>query len=496
MSKSKQHSLKLNRRTFLQTTALAAGAVAFGVPTLVRGQNLNSKLNIAAVGIGGKGSSDIDCSATENIVALCDVDTHYSAGVVARYPQAKFYGDYRKMFDEMGTGIDGVIVATPDHMHAIVASAAMRQGKHVYCQKPLTQTIYEARYLRNLAHDSKVVTQMGNQGSAADGLRRAIEIIQSGVIGNVSQVHVWSNRPVWPQGMNRPEGEDAVPDTLNWDSWLGPAPVRPFKKGVYQPFKWRGWLDFGTGALGDMACHTVNMPFRSLALGYPTEIEATPLTAMNGESYPFGSKIRFEFPARSIKVPAAHPSFFHRHDTISFAPTTLWWYDGGMPDPSAPNGHDFSNKPPKELLADIEAFRGEVPNSACLLIGDKGTIFSPDDYGEQFFIKLNGEAKYVHYKKHPAVTAVPFWVPRNIHAGSSDLKQHQEWIAAIKAGKPEDCFSRFAIGASLTEIMLLGCVSLRVGKKLDWDGPNMVATNAPEAAPFIKRDNRPGWTLS
>ena len=161
MSKSKQHSLKLNRRTFLQTTALAAGAVAFGVPTLVRGQNLNSKLNIAAVGIGGKGSSDIDCSATENIVALCDVDTHYSAGVVARYPQAKFYGDYRKMFDEMGTGIDGVIVATPDHMHAIVASAAMRQGKHVYCQKPLTQTIYEARYLRNLAHDSKVVTQMG-----------------------------------------------------------------------------------------------------------------------------------------------------------------------------------------------------------------------------------------------------------------------------------------------------------------------------------------------
>ena len=201
-------------------------------------------------------------------------------------------------------------------------------------------------------------------------------------------------------------------------------------------------------------------------------------------------------PARRIQTPARHSFLFHRHETRHLDPVTLWWYDGGQPDRTKPNGHDFSNKPPRDLLAGIEELQGEIPNSACLLIGDQGTLFSPDDYGEQFFIRLTGEPHYVHYKKHPATRTVPFWVPRNTIKGSSDFKQHQEWIAAIKAGRPEQCFSRFAIGAQLTEIMLLGCVSLRVGKKLDWDGPNMVATNAPEAAQFIKRENRPGWTLA
>ena len=265
MSKMKRHSL--SRRAFVQTTALAAGAVAFGVPTLVRGKNLNSKVNLACVGIGGKGAGDVSCCAAENIVALCDVDTERGAGTLKKHPQARFFGDYRRLLDEMHKEIDAVVVSTPDHQHAVVASAAMRLGKHVYCQKPLTQTVYEARYLQELAHQQGVITQMGNQGSSADGLRRCVELVQSGLIGQVREVHVWSNRPIWPQGMTRPEGSDPVPATLDWDRWLGPAPARPFKLNAYQPFVWRGWLDFGCGALGDMACHTVNLPFRALALG-------------------------------------------------------------------------------------------------------------------------------------------------------------------------------------------------------------------------------------
>ena len=485
-----------NRRDFLKATSLAAGAVTFGVPTLLRGANLNSKLNIASIGAGGKGASDTNCCDTENIVALCDVDSEHCAGQIKKYASAKFYQDFRKMFDEMGKSIDAVTVSTPDHFHAIAASAAMQLGKHVYCQKPLTQTIYEARYLRQLASKTGLVTQMGNQGSSADGLRRGVECIQAGLIGQVREVHVWTNRPVWPQGIDRPDGSDPIPESLNWDIWIGPAPMRPYKKGVYHAWNWRGWQDFGTGALGDMACHTVNLPFRGLNLGYPTEIEGEVLGTMNKETYPLGSKIRFEFPTRSTKIPAMQRTFFHRHDTLEQVPVTLHWYDGGRPDASAPNGHDFSNHPPKELTADIEDTFGEVANSACLLIGDKGKIFSPDDYGEQFFVKLTDDKKFRHYTKHPAIAAIPQWIPRNPFKGDADRRHHLEWINAIKEGKPELCYSRFAVGGALTEIMLLGCVSLRCGKKIEWDGPAMRATNAPEAAPFIQRDNRAGWVLA
>jgi len=487
-----------NRRSFLKTATFAGGAVVFGVPTLLRGQNLNSKLNIAVIGCGGKGADDTDCCSSENIVALCDVDTGNCANTLQKYPQAKFYRDFRVMFDEMGKSIDAVDCATPDHFHAIAESHAMRLSKHVYGQKPLTQTIYEARYLRDLAQATGVVTQMGNQGSASDGLRRGVECIQAGIIGQVHEAHIWTNRPVWPQGMGRPNGSDPVPDTLDWNLWIGPAPLRPFKKGIYEPFNWRGWLDFGTGALGDMACHTVNLTFRGLALGYPTVIESQPLGPMNNESYPVGSIIRFEFPARTTVVDAAHKTLFHRHDTRSFAPVTLWWYDGGQPvyDPKSRGGHDGSNKPPRELTADIEAMLGEIPGSGCLLVGDQGTLFSPDDYGEQFFLKLNGETKYTHFKKHPALGLIPQAIPRNAFTGDNDHRQHLEWIAAIKAGKPEMCYSTFPIAAKLTEIMLLGCVSLRVGQKIEWDGPNMVATNCPAAAQFVKRENRTGWVLS
>lgn len=492
-SKSKSQ-LRWNRRDFIKTTTLATGAVVFGVPTLLRAQNLNSKLNIASIGAMGKGESDTNDCSSENIVALCDVDSARCAKQLKKYSGAKFYGSFRQMLDEMGKGIDAVTVSTPDHFHAIAASAAMQMGKAVYCQKPLTQTVYEARYLRDLASKTGVVTQMGNQGSAADGLRRAVECIQGGIIGQATEVYVWTNRPIWPQGIDRPEGSDPIPETLNWDTWIGPAPMRPYKKGVYEPFNWRGWLDFGTGALGDMACHTVNMPFRALNLGYPTEIEATPIGVMNKETYPIGSKIRFQFPARKTKLAAAHKTFFHRHDTLEQGPVTLWWFDGGQP--NGKGGHDGSNKPPKEVTADIETMLGEIPGSGCLIVGDKGKIFSPDDYGEQFFIKLNDEKKFTHYKKYEGVNAIPETIPRNPFKGDTDLRHHLEWLQAIKDGKPEACYSRFAVGAQLAEIMLLGCVSLHVGQKIDWDGPNMRVTNVPDAAQFVKRENRAPWKLS
>ncbi len=468
----------LTRREFIRQTTLAASAIALTgcVSRNPRRISANEKMNIGVIGIGGKGASDADLCASENIVALCDVDEVYSAKVREKYPKAKFYRDFRKMLHKEKS-LDAVVIATPDHTHAIIAATAMRMGKHIYCQKPLTQTIYEARLLRNLAKETGVVTQMGNQGSAADGLRRGVEVIQAGVIGPVRQVYVWSNRPIWPQGMDRPPGADPIPATLGWDSWIGTAPMRPFKKGVYHPFVWRGWQDFGTGALGDMACHTANLPFRALKLGYATEVEAhTP--PMNKESYPLKSTIRFEFPERE-----------------GLAPVTFRWYDGGNPvtDAEGRRQHDGSNKPPHEVTDDVKQLLDEVPGSGCLLIGDKGKIFSPDDYGTRFFIKLSDEKEFVNGPDHEAVRAIPQTIPRNPFAGDNDARQHLEWIAACKGGPPG--YSNFDVAAYLTEIILLGCVAMRAGKKLEWDGPNMRATNAPEVAEFVKRQYRQGWEL-
>jgi hypothetical protein len=464
----------LSRRKFIYYSALAAGAVALPscASTPIRKLTSNDKLRIVAVGAGGKGSSDIACCSSEEIVGICDADPKMADGARKKHPDAKFYQDWREMFEKESKNFDAVTVSTPDHLHAIIASHAIKLKKHVYCQKPLTQTVYEARYLRDLAKKYGVVTQMGNQGSSEEGLRRAVEVVQAGVIGPIKQIHVWTNRPIWPQGITRPQGADPIPEGFKWDNWLGPAPMRPFKDGVYHPFKWRGWYEFGTGALGDMACHTANLPFRAARLEYPKTVELLDHSELNPDTYPKTAKIRFLFPARH-----------------GLPETEFFWYDG--------NPRDSSVKPLRpsaDLTSAIKDMLDTVPDSGCLMIGEKGILFSKDDYGAQFWIKLNDEKELVNGLTHEAAKAVAVTLPRNTHHGETDMKQHLEWIAACKGGPTP--FSNFDIAAYLTEIILLGCVALRVGKRLDWDGPGMKALNAPEAAKFVKRTYREGWGLA
>lgn len=468
-----------NRRDFIKSTSLLAGAAALGAPALLRGQNLNSRINVACIGVGGKGDSDSSSAfgLGGNILALCDVDAntltkkHESfrdrATKENRTYDAKTFKDWRKMFDELGGSIDAVTISTPDHVHGPAGITALKLGKHVYCQKPLTQTVWEAREMRRLANEKKLATQMGNQGSAGDGLRRAVEVIQAGIIGAPRELHVWSNRPIWPQGLDRPEGEDAVPAHLDWDLWLGPAPYRPYKQGVYHTFAWRGWYDFGTGALGDMACHTVNMPFRALKLGYPTAIELELASRIYPETFPVTSRIRFDFPERD-----------------GLPPCKFWWYDGN-PNDRSPRAIS-PLRPGADLTHEIVAQRGELPASGCLVIGDKGKLFAGDDYGARFQVVLKDEKQYQDGDKHEACKAVPQSIPRS-------PGHDREWFDMMKGGAA--AYSNFDIAGYLTEIILLGCIALRtgVGQRLEWDGPNMRATNLPEAAQFVKRQNRKGW---
>jgi predicted dehydrogenase len=472
--KTKQNN-HLSRRQFLRTTTLAAGAAGtLSFPFVGRVLGANDRVNVACIGVGGKGSSDCDDSAHcgANIVALCDVDEGNLRKKAEKYPDAKHFRDFRKMLDQYGKSIDAVTVSIPDHNHGIAAATAMRMGKHVYCQKPLTQTVYEARLLRKLAKDNKVATQMGNQGSANPGLRRAVEVIQAGLIGPVRELHVWSNRPIWPQGIDRPPGEDPIPSSLDWDQWIGPAHMRPFKKGVYHAFNWRGWKEFGTGALGDMACHTVNMPFRALKLGYPNVVELEEQSDKHDETYPKSSRIRFEFPEREDQ-PALK----------------FWWYDGNPGDkqvkPLRP-----SEDVTKEILAMSKG--GTLPSSGCLLVGDKGKVFSPDDYGAQFYFLTGNEPAYrpaaTKEGEDEALKGIPQTIPRS-------PGHNQEWFNMIKDGTP--AYSNFDIAAYLTEIILLGCIANRVGggRRMEWDGPNMRSPNIKEASNYVKREYRKGWEL-
>lgn len=482
-----------SRRQFIRYGAMAAAGAAVSGPFLLRGQNLNSQLNIAQFGLGVKGMSDAQCIFfKENLVAVCETDSDRSALLKQFVPGVKVYKDFRDLLDKEKS-LDAVDVAVPDHNHAVILAQAIKMGKHAYCQKPLTHDIAEARAIRDLARQYKVATQMGNQGSAADTLRRAVELVQGGLIGPVHQAYVWSNRPIWPQGMVRPTDVDPAPANLDWDLWLGTAPNRPYKKewaeaqltekmnalhmspdnyqaqflhfskNLYHSFNWRGWFDFGTGPLGDMGCHTINWPFRALKLGYPTEVEASS-SGLKPEMYPDSSRIRFEFPARE-GLPAV----------------TFHWLDGG-------------NVPPAEVTEDIVAMIGRLTPSGCIMVGEKGRIFSPDDGDNELrvFVKLKEDREWVYVGKHPAALAIPQTLPRNAFevADGTDMRHHQEWFAACKDGKHDVPYSNFDIAAYLTEIILLGCVAMRAGEKLEWDGPNMKATNTQAAALFIKREYR------
>src|SRR6266478_3192896 len=475
MGMPKQTYFYGNRRDFIKSTSLLAGAAAISAPYLLRAQGANERINIACIGVGGKGDSDSSSAfgLGGNIVALCDIDSNTLEGKDKslkdraakenRTYDAKLYRDWRKMFDKMGKSIDAVTVSTPDHVHGMASISAMKLGKHIYCQKPLTQTVWEAREMRRLAKEKKLATQMGNQGSAGDGLRRAVEVIQGGVIGKPTELHVWSNRPIWPQGIDRPPGEDPVPASLDWNQWLGPASFRPYKKDTYHTFKWRGWLDFGTGALGDMACHSVNMPFRALKLGYPNVVECELASRVYSETYPKTSRLRYEFPARE-----------------GLPPLKFWWYDGNPGDALRPL------RPEADLVKEIIASRDKLPGSGCLIVGEKGKIFSPDDYGSQFYILLKGEEDFKAGKDHDAAKDIPKTIPRS-------PGHDQEWFRMMKGGEP--AYSNFDIAAYLTEIILLGCIALRVGegRRMEWDGPNMKSPNIPEAAHFVRRQYRHGW---
>ncbi len=443
-----------SRRDFLQSTALAGVGfwLAGGVSRAEKKEGPNERLRIACIGVGGKGSGDTDqAGKVGDIVALCDIDDNHLGKKADKFPKAKKYNDFRKLFDEMGKSIDAVIVSTPDHTHALPSMIAMQLGKHVYCQKPLTHTVFEARKMREAARQYKVATQMGNQGTASDGLRRGVELIQAGVIGPVTEVHVWTNRPIWPQAPKitaRPEPSPCPPH-VHWDLFLGPAPERPYTS-AYHPFNWRGWWDFGTGALGDMACHTANLAFMALKLGYPTSIvaESGPI---NSETYPGWARITFQFPARE-----------------GMPPVKFVWYEG--------------KRDGQRVLPPAELTTGQkISDSGSLLVGAKGILFSPNDYGESY--------KLLPEKEFKTLPEVPRTLRRN---GKGDQGMKDEWVAAIRGGPA--AMSNFDYAGMLTEVILLGNVAMRVGKKIEWDGPNMKATNCPEAEQYIKTEYRKGWT--
>ncbi|MBN2272110.1 MAG: Gfo/Idh/MocA family oxidoreductase [Sedimentisphaerales bacterium] len=445
-------NMKISRRDFLGVAG-AVGAFTI-VPRYVLGGAGNSapseKVNIAGIGVGGQGASDLGSLSSQNIVALCDVDWSHAGGTFGRYPNARRYKDFREMLDKEDKNIDAVVVATPDHVHAPASMAAIKRGKHVYCEKPLTHSVYEARQIAEAARKAGVATQMGNQGQASDETRLMCEMVWGGAIGPVREVHVWTDRPnrglndvYWPQGVGRPTDTPPAPETLDWNLWLGPAPERPYNP-AYLPFKWRGWWDFGTGAMGDIGCHALDPIFRALKLGAPTSVEGIS-TLVNTETYPLSSKIHYEFPARG-DMPAVK----------------VVWYDGGM-------------RPPRP--EELEDGR-QVGDNGKLFIGDKGKML-----GE----RLIPESRMQEYGK-----------PKQLLERSPG--HHIEWINACKGGKPAG--SNFDHAGPLAEAVLLGNVALRPElrekmnrTKLLWDPEKFEITNVPEANQFLRREYRAGWTL-
>ena len=480
MQSNEKKGSNLTRRNFLRDSTLTATGF-FIVPRHVLGRGFippSDKLNIAGIGVGGKAEVNLPYAynnGSDNIVALCDVDDRMAVTARKKWPKAPYYRDFREMLDKENKSIDAVIITSPDHMHAVQALPAMQLRKHVYCEKPLTHDIHEARILTQAAKKYQVVTQMGNQGSSGNDTRLIETWIQSGVIGDVHTVHVWTNRPVWPQGIPTPTGKFEIPKEVDWDLWLGTAPLRDFNP-TYLPATWRGWTDFGTGSLGDMGCHFIDVPYRALKLQYPVSVECTVGSVYTGffreaiytDSYPPSSKTHIQFPARE-GMPAVE----------------MIWYDGGI-----------KPKRPEELLPDEPM--AEL-DGGIIFEGSKGKLMA-GLFGRNPTLLPTKKMKEMTL---PA-TKFPF-----VENGSEG--HQQQWVKACKKGFGTYTSSAFDLAGPLTETVLMGNLAIRSynysesnargnkvfpgRKKLLWDGPNMKITNFDPANQFVKRNYRGSWKL-
>ncbi|MEI7901350.1 MAG: Gfo/Idh/MocA family oxidoreductase [bacterium] len=451
--------VRMGRRCFMGhvvKTAAASLAMPLILPSRARGgESANGKLNIACIGLGNQiqGLMRDAASQGQNIVALCDVDTGRIAatrqGQGAPVEKATAYEDYRHLL-EKEKSVDAVIIATPDHWHAKICTAAIQAGKHVYCEKPLTHTVGEARALGALAKRSSVVTQTGNQGSASENFRRSMELIQAGVFGEIKQVHMWHPPHGWPNGVNRQPGEDPVPAGLDWNAWIGPAPMRPYKSGQYHQVNWRGWYDFGGGSLADFCCHAFSMPVRALELDYPEKISVSG-KQMGMESFPVSCQVRFQFPASGKR-----------------GPVEIFFYSGG-------------EMPPAEVTAGLSETFGNVGGTGCILVGQKGNL-SAGLWNDACYVKMEGEPKFRGADKHEAAKAIPQTLPR---ASGSHVR---EWVDACKGGPPT--FSPFVIGGHITEIGAAGVIALRANHEIKWNGAAMTSPGFPEADAMVRPQSR------
>jgi len=453
---------KLSRRGFLKTSAtgaVAAAAMVGGVPYVIGAEKARKKIRFANIGCGGRGGAHLRPADQGGgcIKALCDVDARAVNNAAKARPNAKKYSDYRKMFEDMADEIDAVVVATPDHSHYPAAMRALKLGKHVYCEKPLTWGVWEAQQLAAEAAKQKVATQMGNQGSSGEGWRLIYEYIAAGSIGTVKEVHTWTNRPIWPQGIGRPEGQDEVPEGLNWDVWIGPAPMRPFKgraeydrgrRGPYHGFNWRGWIDFGSGALGDMACHTQNAMYKVMEPTAPLSIEPIFNSGINSETFPKSSTIKCVFPK-----------------TAKRAGFTSFWYDGGR----------FPPRP--EGLEEGRTLQ-RAARTGTMFVGTKGTLLSKGDY--------NSHPTLLPLSAHRA-----FGKPARLFEERSN-NHFGEFLAACRREIDWDkTKSHFGFAGPMAANVLLGNVALIAGKKLEMN-PDFTFKKK-EYNKLLKRTPRKGF---
>jgi predicted dehydrogenase len=532
-----------SRRKFLKQTAAAAGAAAasqvFGLPNILSARSPNEKLNIAGIGVGGQGTGDLrNCAATENIVALADVDWARAQGAFANWDTAKKFKDFREMLDKEGKNIDAVVIATPDHMHATAALACMQLGKHVYVEKPLTRTPWEARLLKDAAEKYKVATQMGNQGYSHDATRVASEIIWSGEIGEVREVHAWTGRASWPQGMAKIPPPTPVPDTLDWDLWLGGAAERPFTagdeeyrsfiaarnggrgggrdgNGFYLPFNWRGFYDFGTGLIGDWGVHILGPANWALQLAAPTTVECIHKGSSPPFTFPDELTIKYEFAARD-SMPPVTVYWYHKPGGDAYLPQGMTADEARKVAGTGPQvgpagggrggGGQRGRRGGTEGAAQPGGGRGDAQQAErgarrggrgggggggsgynCIFVGSKGYLGTS---GRGEGVGLLPGTKWAEYTlPQPFLARSP-----GASTGSNHAAHGRDWIRACKGGAP--ACSNFSIAGPFTEWLVLGAIAVQVDGKLQWDAANLRFTNSDAANELVKPAFRKGWEIS